>query len=125
MENAPSLSNDSLSESKRLNWELLVEEWKSSGLTQKQFCDQKQVDYCQFRYQRTRFGDKRKSSLPNWLNVQPGEKKSLPISPAAPTQPLPGYFVLKTPQGSQLSIPAGADANTLKILLNFIGENPC
>lgn len=123
MENAQPLSNKPEG-SQSPNWKCLVAEWKSSGLTRRKFCQQKQLDYHQFLYQRTKYGEKSQSLLPSWLSVEAGKKKSLPISSGI-GQALPGYFILKMPEGGQLSIPAQADINTLKVLLNFIRETRC
>jgi len=123
MENIIALPNDASSEVKKIDWESMVAAWKNSGLTRKEFCEQHQLNHNQFLYQRVKYDQKRRH-LPEWLSVQQSEKKSPPL-PAQGIPPLATGFLLKTHQGDQLSIPAGADAPTLKILLAFMRESTC
>ena len=123
MENIIALPNDASSEVKKIDWESMIAAWKSSGLTRKEFCEQHQLNHNQFLYQRVKY-DQKGRHLPEWLSVQQSEKKSLP-PPTMGITPLATGFLLKTPQGHQLSIPAGADAPTLKILLAFMRERVC
>ena len=124
MKNNENLANDSASEVSNANWKEIVSAWQSSGLTRKDFCEQRQINYHQFLYQRCKYGQKSKPVLPEWLSVQQSEKKLLP-PPTLGIAPLATGFLLKTPRGHQLSIPAGADTPTLKILLAFMGESTC
>jgi hypothetical protein len=123
MENIIALPNDAAAEAKKIDWESMVSAWKSSRLTRKEFCEQHQLNHNQFLYQRVKY-DQKRGHPPEWLSVQQSEKKSS-ASPATGVAPMVTGFLLKTPQGHQLSIPAGADAPTLKILLAFMRESTC
>jgi len=123
MENIIALPNTATDEVKKIDWEAMVATWKSSRLTRKEFCEQHQLNHNQFLYQRVKCDQKRGHS-PEWLSVQQSEKKSS-ASPATGVAPMPAGFLLKTSQGHQLSIPASADAPTLKILLTFMRESTC
>ena len=123
MGNIIALPNDTTSGAKKIDWESMVTAWKNSELTRKEFCEQHQLNHNQFLYQRVKYDQKRRH-LPEWLSVQQDGKKSpLPLAQGIP--PLATGFLLKTHQGDQLSIPAGADASTLKILLAFMRESTC
>lgn len=123
MENIIALPNTATDEVKKIDWESMVSAWKSSKLTRKEFCEQHQLNHNQFLYQRVKY-DQKPRRPPEWLSVQQSEKK-LSASPITSVAPMTTGFLLKTPQGHQLSIPAGADTPTLKILLAFMREGTC
>ena len=123
MENIIALPNDATNGVKKIDWRSMIAAWKSSGLTRKEFCEQHQLNHNQFLYQRVKY-DQKRGHPPEWLSVQQSGKKPS-ASPIMGVTPMATGFLLKTPQGHQLSIPASADVPTLKILLAFMRESTC
>lgn len=124
MENGPGLAKIA-TDSQPVDWFKMITKWEKSGLTRKLFCEQYQLDYHQFLYQRAKWNQKNRAPLPsNWLSIPRGENKLIPAPEGVPTAPSPG-FLLKTIQGYQLTIPFSADTSTLKTLLSFMKEVSC
>ena len=122
MENENVLSETPFFVPENVNWELLATSWESSGLTRQAFCEQHQINYRHFVYQRNKFNAKRKPKASPWLAVKQAQPKS-PVIPVTTSATLPPSFLLRSSQGHQWSIPLDADTPTLKVLLAFIREN--
>ena len=109
----------------RSDWKELVLGWENSGISQKEYCRQKELPYARFVYERSQLIKKHQHSssgefLPIKKETKLSATESLSSLPALPTG-----FVLRCPNGYQLAIPAQADALTLNRLLSFIGATAC
>ncbi len=111
-----SISPSFQSPSQPVDWPAIMQEWEVSGLPQKEFCQSRSLVYGQFMYHRNRLSQSKRKS-PALLSVK--------LHPEDPTASKPAIhgFILQWPNGTRLSIPPGADAMTLKTLLNYL-EKP-
>ena len=108
-----------------VDWKQEILSWEKSGLSQKKYCQQRQLPYARFVYERSQLVKKNQHKsagefLPIKKEAKLSKTESLSSLPA-----LPAGFVLRCPNGYQLAIPAQADALTLNQLLSFIGATAC
>ena len=86
-----------------LNWSQLNEEWESSGLSQVNFCKQKEINLAHFTYQRSKILKKR-------IYKKPVEFASVKLaSPSSGMSPeviieFPGQIKLHTPPSEVILI---------------------
>jgi hypothetical protein len=111
-----SISSSFQSPPQPIDWPAIMQEWEVSGIPQHEFCQSRSLVYGQFMYHRNRLNQSKKKS-PALLPVK------LHPEDTAASRPATHGFILHWPNGTRLSIPPGADAVTLKTLLNYL-EKP-
>jgi len=98
----------------REDWDLLLEQWKTSGLTQQKFCKQHGINLRTFVGQRSRQQTKSRSKQKLLLI-----KVSDPVSSASSAKS--SKIVLKLTSGAELIIPPQCDKTALKELFITLG----
>lgn len=93
----------------RAQWRVLIDEWKSSGLSQSAFCDRRKLNYHNFVYHRKHY----LQALNHRDRIVP--MRVVSKKPSNPEMPFP--FLLKLTSGATLSIPSFYDPEALKQLL--------
>lgn len=115
-------------EKKAFDWPKLVSAWEKSGIPQKIYCEQHGLPYARFVYERSLHLSRQQKASGDgaFLSVKQSlERPALPpVTLSPPPSPSPG-FVLRCPNGYQLTIPLQADSQTLSQLLSFIGRSGC
>lgn len=96
--------------SQNLDWVSLIEQWKSSALSQNKFCESLGISRQLFSAHYNRL-NKNEKPLAKFIPVKLTQE-ILP-SPSAASN-----FVLLWPNGIKLSIPVNADKDTLKIIIS-------
>ena len=98
----------------RKDWDLLLEQWETSGLTQQKFCKQHSINLRTFVGQRSRQQAKLRSN-----------KKLLPIKVSNPVTSASSAkssdIVLKLTSGAELMIPTHCDKKVMKELFIILG----
>ena len=98
----------------RSDWDKIIESWKNSGLTHKDYCQKKNLNYWTFRDQRLkREKVPLKSSKNNLVKISPSiqaPKKLLPIT------------IVTLPSGITIQIPEGFNKKGLQELMNTIWD---
>ena len=94
-------------------WELFLEQWEASGLTQKKFCEQHKLSLKTFACHRTRQLSKSRSNQ-TLLPIKISDSLDFP-------SPAENLFTLKLASDATLMIPVGFDKTALKELLIILG----
>ena len=109
-----------------VDWKQEILSWEKSGLSQKKYCQQRQLHYHRFVYERSQLQPKR----------QPAGK-FLPIKTASLKEPpdsldiknlrsdCASHWILTSPSGYQLSVPTQSGMAILNRLLDWMGEKRC
>lgn len=90
----------------------LIEQWKTSGLSQKAFCEQHEVRYYVFHYWYRRYREQHPKSMdssPAFIALQ--------VNAAGTSSSYAGCAELILPDGRRLLFHQAVDANFLKTLL--------
>ena len=102
----------------RKDWDLLLKQWETSGLTQQKFCEQNNINLRTFVGHRSKQQAKLQS-----------KKKLLPINVSDPVTCAPptkgSDIVLKLTSGAELVIPPQCDKTGLKELFIMLGVCRC
>jgi hypothetical protein len=108
-------SNNEL-QSPKLDWQRIITQWQSSGLSQIEFCKAHQLNYKQFTYQHSKLKKPNgiKSSIPKLLPVNL-------ISDYHSTRSEDNAFLLYLPNGVKLSIPINTKLEVIKFMLDCLG----
>jgi hypothetical protein len=106
----PTITEPASSTKPKIDWVNIIEQWKSSGLSQSAFCKTHNINYQQFNY--------------HYSKQNPADKvkpKLLPINMLPNrSSPITNHFMLHYPNGMKLSIPMDADPIVLKTLLTCL-----
>jgi hypothetical protein len=99
----------------KADWQHIIAQWQSSGLSQVKFCRIHHLEYNQFAYQRLK--------LKNNYTKNQAKSKLLPINllPDYPVNSSENAFILQLPSGIKLSIPTNAKIDSIKCLLSCLG----
>jgi hypothetical protein len=97
-------------------WKGHSEAWKTSGLTQKSYCEQEGISYKNFVYQHNRLTSKSKSASINFIKAKPELTE-------ANSQGTGLFLVL--PNGIRLGINGEINAALLQTVLNVAGGMTC
>lgn len=109
-----------------VDWKQEILSWEKSGLSQKKYCQQRQLHYHRFVYEKSQLQPKRQST-----------GKFLPVKTVAIEEPLDSlgvknmrsaylsHWILTSPSGYQLSVPTESGIPVLNRLLDFMGEKRC
>lgn len=99
-----------------MDWSSIIQQWKSSGLTQTAYCKANNINYNQFVYQISKLSARTKS-----------HSKLLPIQITQPHQfgGVQSCFILDYPNGLKLHIPLNAHPEAIKVLLNCMDQQLC
>jgi hypothetical protein len=111
----------------KINWVKLNTEWESSGLSQKQFCQEKGVGYSLFVQHRSKLTEKKKSPVQarfSTVNVMPASPSMKPTGGKVNCRSI-NSIVLSLPTGVRLDIPSGVDLAQLKHVLGLLGVITC
>lgn len=107
-------------------WRQIFRDWKASGKTRKQFCQQQNLRLSTFDYWRAEIA--RRDASPNRPSTSPSPQ-SKPLSP--PPVLVPVRVVVTTPlevqlpNGTRISVPPGFDAHHLQALLAVLEDPRC
>lgn len=96
-------------EQKQEHWVAHIEGWQQSGLTQPDYCKQKNISYAQFGYWRTRLN----------REVTPDRK----LIPATLIQPS-ALASLYLPAGIRLDVPSHTLADILPVIYRTVQASP-
>ncbi len=97
-------------------WKGHSEAWKTSGLTQKAYCEQEGISYKSFVYQHNRLTAKSKNVPLNFI-------KAKPELPEVNSQRAGLFLVL--PNGIRLGINGEVNAPLLQVVLSVAGGMTC
>lgn len=103
----PSLPKHPITSAK-IDWQALVTQWQSSGLSQKAFCRINSIVYENFTYHCAKL---RKNLSPKLLPIRVSQDNTATPKLSA------SNLILHLPNGAYVSIPNGVDAATLKTIL--------
>ena len=100
----------------QIDWVNIIEQWKSSGLSQSAYCKANNINYNQFVYQNAKLSGR--------ANVK---STLLPIKITQSDQATAAQanFTLHYPTGLKLTIPMNAHPDAIKMLLNCLEERSC
>ena len=98
-----------------INWVQLNEEWESSGLSQVNFCKQKDINLAHFTYQRSKILKKR-------IYKKPAEFTSVKLTSPALFSGMSPEVLIEFPDQIKLHIPPSKVILTL--ILNILREQP-
>lgn len=98
----------------QIDWGNLIAEQEKSGLSQKEFCVQKDLILSQFVYYRCRLKNKDKIIRAPFAALKPVKVVSKEISSVA------GDIRLSLPNGFQCSFPCSLDATQIKRLIEVL-----
>jgi len=105
-------------------WSKRVEEWRSSGLTAKEFCAKHDVRLSGLRYWTYRLRTAEKQSSPVKL-VPVTVKPKAETAPPSPSEAERSKPALTVELGeARISVPTGFDRGTLRAVLDVLGERP-
>jgi hypothetical protein len=115
VQEAKERSNPPLNKS---DWCMLFSEWKISRLSQKQFCDERKINFHTFSYWRSKLNREKKPTASfQAVHVTPMTPEPRPVETA--------LIELGLPNGITLSIPPTADKILLKMLFTLLGIKSC
>lgn len=92
-------------ESRRLEWERRVADWKASGLTQKEYCAREGVGFSSFRY---------------WASRAHREGKKLTLVPVRVTGSMAGGVVIRGSRGWECVVAEGMSVQWVADLLRAL-----
>lgn len=92
-------------------WQKLSDEWRASGLTQPEFCEQRGISYARFGYWRTKLLASTGKSRPNL--------KPVTIKTAAANAN--GLIQAILPNGVKLQIPHNVNEASLRLATTLLG----
>jgi len=98
---------------RREKWKKLVDDYAKSGMTQKAFCEQNQLNLPQLVYYHSQFkpGKQLPESKPTFAPVKiAAQEKNIP----------PGEIKLSLPNGFQCAFPSYIDINQVKRLVEVL-----
>jgi len=105
-----------------IDWEKINEEYKSSGLSQKAFCQNKNIKFNQFTYQRQRL--QQRNRIQNKLASIIVHDDKLNLTPHRSVNSHKN-FILEWPSGKRLIIPIDTNSQALNIVLTTLGRIEC
>lgn len=102
----------------KIDWASIIQQWKSSGLSQPAYCESNNINYNQFTYQNAKLAAKSKAKT---------SSKLLPVkmTQTHPVGNVQNYFIVHYPNGLKLHIPINACSSAINVLLNCLGEQSC
>lgn len=109
------MDSSSSNEKSEVYWQSLSNEWKQSGLSQPEFCKQKNIRYSQFTTWRTKFLKK--------AGLSRSQLKPVRLKSASPQSSI--GLQINFPNGVILQIPVGVDQATLITVLRSLGGASC
>lgn len=92
----------------QMNWVHVINQWKSSGMSQTDYCNANNINYNKFIYQISKLSARNKTQ--KLLPVKIGRSEF--------TTPLQNNFVIHYPNGLKLHIPINAHPEAIKSILN-------
>lgn len=94
------------------DWTDIIRQWRSSGMTQLDYCKANNINRNQFVYQSAKLSARAKAS-----------SKLMPVKVTQPDQSIPvqNYFVLHYPCGLKLHIPINANQEAIRVLIDCLG----
>jgi len=98
-----------------LNWGQLNEEWESSGLSQVNFCKQREINHTHFTYQRSKILKKR-------VYKKPVEFAAVKLTSPVLSSEISSEVLIELPGQIKLHIPPCKAILTL--ILNILREQP-
>ena len=99
-------------------WQPHIEQWCSSKIGTKQYCEQHKINHAQFKYWQYQLAPKTKHTMKS--------ASSLTFSEAKITQAnVSAGLDIQTPQGYRVSIPIHCNTQTLRDVLTLIKELSC
>ena len=107
--NTPLNTNEGeLSAQSKISWNDIIEQWKTSGMSQVAFCNAHDINYNQFIHQRSKIS-----------SAAQRKNKLLPVNvlPNTSTGSTGSNFILHYPNGIKLTIPVNAHPEAIKTLL--------
>jgi hypothetical protein len=111
-------ANKSGSSSPEINidWANIIKQWKTSGMSQADYCEANDINYNQFVYQNAKLSARAKV-----------RSKLLPVKITQPEQvtTVQNNFVLHYQSGLKLHIPINAHPEAIKTIINCLTMQPC
>lgn len=88
----------------------LIEEWKTSGKSKKQFCEEHQIAQSRFFYWQKRYSEQNESIQNCFVPVKTGKKKN---------ESKPGIDIYY-PNGVRLQLPAGTGVAVIRSMIGLM-----
>lgn len=97
-------------EEKQRFWQGHINDWRKSQVTQKVYCEERDLSFAQFAYWRTRL---------NRASANPGKLVPVRVASSAPT----GTATLYLPAGVRMEIPASSLADVLPVVYRAVRDS--
>jgi hypothetical protein len=111
-----------------LRWNAIVNDFRRSGLTQADFCRQRDISLTSCRYHFYKPGSS-KPTASNECSPSSTDNHFLAVTvlpdPAPSVTVFQPHLELVLANGRRIAIPSGFDAQTLRRLIAIIEEQPC
>jgi hypothetical protein len=109
-------------------WNAILNDFRRGGLTQADFCRQRNISLASFRYHFYKPGSS-KPTASNDRSPASTDNQFLAVTvlpdPAPPVTVFQPHLELVLPNGRRIAIPSGFDAQTLRRLIPIVEEQPC
>jgi hypothetical protein len=101
----------------RESWIRLFEEWLSSGLSQRRFCERREISFSTFCYWRRRLrGDSEVESQPCFIPVE--------IKPLRQST-RPSHYEVRLKDGVRIRVPSDFESESLSRLIDLLRGERC